>query len=653
MVRKTLVDYRTAWRGTLSGLAVGGVLAVVFLAGSLTGPYTALQDRLFPAPIADPGVALVAIDQRSERFFLSDNAHSWPWSNEYHARVISNLAAHRPRVLVLDMVFDHATGQHCTSETLNAQYRDPNSVELIQHCLEQKALVDSDGELESALRNARALNVPVVIACTADDEPLDRFARAVKDPSVYGAPGFVSDRSLGLPDAANAIRTVALKPARTCAANASGESMLVTALKIADGSPEFQVGGGAALVGRHRIPLAAHNEMLINFTSPKAAAPAGGCTYLLAYTNACTDAQLRDRIVVVGIKVIDADDVHAQPVAFFHDDSFCPKERRNCMADNENYGYRIMADEIGTVLGGRFIRLQPDLSILLGILLTGMLTGTVAYLLPLRRGFLAMSIGIAAYALIAIVLSRRGYLVDPLFAPAAIVIASALALAARYVIEERERLKLEGIFGQYVDPNLLDELVALDSADQLKVGGERRELSVLFIDVRGFTPASEEMSAEDVILALNEFTERCTKIVFEHGGTVDKFIGDCVMAFWNAPKPCLNHADLAVGAALHMLRSQPAAGPLSGVGIGIYTGEVVVGNVGGANRKQYTAIGDAVNTASRLCSTAPAGAILLGGSTYEQLSVKPVAELLEPVRVKGKAAPVAVYSIRISPPLPG
>jgi adenylate cyclase len=168
---------------------------------------------------------------------------------------------------------------------------------------------------------------------------------------------------------------------------------------------------------------------------------------------------------------------------------------------------------------------------------------------------------------------------------------------------------------------------------------------VLFIDVRGFTTASEKMDATEVVAALNDFTERCTRIVFEHRGTVDKYIGDCVMAFWNAPKPCADHADQAVDAALHMIESQPASGPLSGVGIGIYTGEVVVGNVGGATRKQYTAIGDVVNTASRLCSAAPAGAILVGGPTWEQLTVKPPADRLEPLRVKGRGAAVAVYSI--------
>ncbi len=124
------------------------------------------------------------------------------------------------------------------------------------------------------------------------------------------------------------------------------------------------------------------------------------------------------------------------------------------------------------------------------------------------------------------------------------------------------------------------------------------------------------------------------------------------LAVWTAPKPRADHADRAVAAALQMLASQPASGPLSAVGIGICTGEVVIGNVGGPTFKQYTAIGDVVNAASRLCAAAPAGAILVAGTTHESLSVKPAADLLEPLKGKGKSEPVQVYSIRRAEAVP-
>jgi adenylate cyclase len=637
MVRQNLIGYRTAWRGTATGLLVGVVLAIVFSFGLLNGPYTALQDSLFPAPNPNPDITLVAADQASEVAFLGDSG-AFPWSNKFHATVIDNLVKLHPKLLVIDIVFNRATGFECLAENLDA-----TTAEGLLQCQKQGQYINTDSLLVNSLEGARKAGIPVIIACTADDHPLPIFADAVSIPMPGSAPGYVADTGLGFPDAAGQTRSVPLQPAKSCTANPSREPAFwraVSQLENQVGAPRIEP--GLAVIGTRRVPLTPANEMLINFstgTSPT-------CSYLDAYDNACPQpAKVTGHVVVVGLKILGAGDVHSQPVFFRHDTSFCSHAVPHCMNDNQNYGYRILGDEIGTVLGNRFLRLQPDLSVLLAMLVIAALTGTIAYLLPLRAGFLAMLIGVGSYIAGALLFGKSGYLVDPLFAPAAIVLASALALAARYLIEERERRKLEGIFGQYVDPNVMNELVALESADQVKVGGERRELSVLFVDVRGFTAASEKMDAVAVVAALNEFTERCRTIVFEHGGTVDKYIGDCVMAFWNAPKPVADHADKAVAAALQMIASQPASGPLSAVGIGICTGEVVVGNVGGPTRKQYTAIGDVVNIASRLCSAAPAGAILVAGTTYDSLSLKPAADRLEPLLVKGKSEPVQVYSI--------
>jgi class 3 adenylate cyclase len=644
MVRQNLVGYRTAWRGTVAGLLVGIVLALVFSLNLLLGPYTALQDSLFPAPSPDPEITLVAADQASEHAFLGESG-AYPWSNKFHAQVIDNLVKLRPRLLVIDIVLNHPTRFECLAENLDATTADG-----IAACQKQGQYVDTDTLLANSIEGARKAGIPVIIACTADDHPLPIFVTAVAVAKPGYAPGFVADSRLGFPDASGQVRSVPIQPARSCDQNPSRQPVFWRAVSVLDNQLDAtRIEPGTASIGNRRVPLTPAAEMLINFST-------GGsptCSYLAAFDGACPQpAKVTGHVVVVGVKILGAGDVHTQPVFFKHDPSFCGTAvPLHCMNDNQNYGYRILGDEIGTVLGDRFVRLQPDLSILLAILVIAALTGTVAYLLPLRIGFLAMLVGVGAYIAGALLLGRAGYLIDPLFAPAAIVLASALALAARYLIEERERRKLEGIFGQYVDPNVMDELVALESADQLRVGGERRELSVLFIDVRGFTTASEKMDAVAVVDALNEFTERCRTIVFEHGGTVDKYIGDSVMAFWNAPKPRADHADLAVAAAVSMIASQPSSGPLSAVGIGICTGEVVVGNVGGPSRKQYTAIGDVVNTASRLCAAAPAGAILVAGSTYESLATKPAAERVEPLRVKGKSELVQVYSITRAAPV--
>jgi class 3 adenylate cyclase/CHASE2 domain-containing sensor protein len=646
VVRESLADPRTAWRGTVAGLLVGAVLVLVLLSGVLTGPFTALQDRLFPAPPPDPGITLVAVDQASGDSFLSTpTATAWPYRNDIHAAVIENLARLHPRVLVVDIVFDHSTGLQCEAENLGTDVGvgTDRAVSDEQRCNGVGGLVDTDQELVKALASSP---VPILIACDSSEHPIEAFKEAVRK-----APGggMVVSRDLGLPDAANTIRSV---PAGASSCGSPTESFppaFAQAVASADGGTVAR-DGDALVAGRHRVPLTADGQMLIDFSSGVGSPT---CTYNQAFTNQCPAKFVTGRIVVIGARLVNADDIHSQPVAFPHSAAFCPTGQARCMDDNANYGYRILADEIGTVLRGRYLATQPPLSIALAALLISALFGTVAYLLPFRAGLLATLIaGFGYVAAIVLLAQQLGWLADPLYAPLAILGSAGSALSARYLIEERERRKLEGIFGRYVDPKVLSELIALQSANELPMGGERREITVLFADVRGFTTSSEKMPAERVVALLNEFTERCTRIVFEHGGTVDKYIGDCVMAFWNAPAPVENHAERAVDAALHLLEEPGVSGDLGPVGIGVFTGEAVVGNVGGSGQVSYTAIGDTVNTASRLCSAAPARALLIGETTWRQLRQKPAgAERLEPLHVKGREEAVGVWSVSVAAPV--
>lgn len=641
MVRESLADPRTAWRGTVAGLLVGAVLVLILVSGVLTGPFTALQDRLFPAPPPDPAITLIAIDQEAGNKFLNTpQAAAWPYSNEYHAAVIENLTRLHPKVLVEDVVFDHSTGVRCEIESQQPLIGPGTDRALAaqQQCGAVGGLIDTDKPLIDALRQSP---VPVLIACDSSSRPLPAFSGAVAE-----APGkgMVVSRDLGFLDAANAVRSV---PAT---GTACGPPAFAQAVASAEGGAPVSRSGSSLIAGRHRVPLRADGQMLINFSNGVGYAT---CTYLQAYTNQCPASLIRGRIVVVGVRLLNADDIHPQPVAFPHSAVFCPIGKAPCMSDSDNYGYRILADEIGTVLRDRYLTTQPPISIALAALLICALFGTVAYLLPFRIGLLATLTAVFAYlGLIVLAAGRPGWLADPLYAPLAILGSAGAALAARYLIEERERRKLEGIFGRYVDPKVMQELVALQSANELPMGGERREITVLFADVRGFTSASEKLPAEEVVALLNEFTERCTRIVFEHGGTVDKYIGDCVMAFWNAPAPVENHAGRAVDAAAHILEEQSDSGPLGPVGIGVYTGEAVVGNVGGSGQVSYTAIGDTVNTASRLCSAAPARTLYIGGTTWRRLPEKPNgAQRLEPLHVKGREEAVEVWSVSLEAPV--
>jgi adenylate cyclase len=224
------------------------------------------------------------------------------------------------------------------------------------------------------------------------------------------------------------------------------------------------------------------------------------------------------------------------------------------------------------------------------------------------------------------------------------------------VVEGREKRFIKGAFGKYVSPDVLAEIAA--NPEALKLGGQKRPLTLLFSDLSGFTTLSENMDPEDLLALLNEYLDDMTQVVLDHGGYVDKYIGDAIMAFWNAPKAVADHADRAMLVAVTMQRHMAALNRRWGgtsakqgdlkVRIGIHTGEVVVGNVGGVERINYSAIGDAVNLAARL---EPAN------KTYDTLNMVSQATLeagdasryrvreLDYVAVKGKSEPVTVYEL--------
>ena len=396
-----------------------------------------------------------------------------------------------------------------------------------------------------------------------------------------------------------------------------------------------------AHLGPHSIPLV-NGEMLINFTNGKSPT----CGYLDAFNGRCPAALITNHIVVVGIKLVDADDVYAQAVSFSHDPTFCPQTRPACMVPNQNYGYRIMGDAISTVLADRYLRPQPNSSDLIATLLMGALIGVAVYLLSFRRAMLVTGVVLAAYALLAVLLGRSDFLVDPIYTPVAIVLAAGFSLAARYVLVERERLKVERIFGHWVDPRIARQLAASRSVEEIISKGERRDLTLLFVDIRGFTALSEGMAAEGVQSVIQEYLDDMSRLILKWDGTIDKYVGDEIVALWNAPVAQADHALLAVRCAYDLVNHAPVLEaklasknlPPVSWGIGVNTGPAVVGNMGSKDRLQYTALGDTVNTASRFCGAAPAFNLLIGWSTFQACSDFIAADEMPGLQLKGKSA---------------
>jgi adenylate cyclase len=218
--------------------------------------------------------------------------------------------------------------------------------------------------------------------------------------------------------------------------------------------------------------------------------------------------------------------------------------------------------------------------------------------------------------------------------------------AYRFLYEDREKRKVTAIFGQYLKPEIVEQLAAKRSLDDIAVGGERRELSLLFVDIRGFTSMSEKMAAEDVVKVLDAYLEELTEVVFTWDGVLDKYVGDEIMAAWNAVDAQPQHALSAVRCAYEMLTRGPALNnklaaqglPRIRYGIGVNTGLAVWGNMGSKFRRQFTAIGDTINTAARFCSAAGAFELLIGQPTYEAVKDYLDVEVAPGIQLKGKSA---------------
>jgi len=220
------------------------------------------------------------------------------------------------------------------------------------------------------------------------------------------------------------------------------------------------------------------------------------------------------------------------------------------------------------------------------------------------------------------------------------------SLAARYVLEERERRKVERIFGRYVDPRIAHQLAASRSVEEIISKGERKDITLLFVDIRGFTAMSEAMAAEDVQAVIHEYLEEMSALILKWSGTIDKYVGDEIVALWNAPVAQPDHALLAIRCAYDLVIQAPALEarlaqknlPPISWGIGVNTGPAVVGNMGSTDRLQYTALGDTVNTAARFCGAAPAFNLLIGWATFQACSDFIAVDEMPGLQLKGKSA---------------
>jgi adenylate cyclase len=308
---------------------------------------------------------------------------------------------------------------------------------------------------------------------------------------------------------------------------------------------------------------------------------------------------------------------------------------------------------INTILTERFIVRKEGWIRIVLFLLTALIIAGSSLLKLWKSLLITLGYALGYFAVALFVFIKYGIWID-LIGPVGIILFGFAGITSfRFFTEEREKLWIKQAFSHYLSHEVITEL--MDDPSRLKLGGERRNITVMFSDVRGFTKFSESRQPEEVVAMLNEVLSLQVNVIFKYNGTLDKFVGDEVMCFFGAPsnRHEKDHALVAVRTAIDIqakmkeLREKLSQEEKEAVqiGIGINTGDMVVGNMGSSQRMDYTVIGDNVNLAARLCSAAGHGEIIISGSTYDMVADHVVAEKLEPIMVKGKTNPISIYRI--------
>ncbi|MBV9737053.1 MAG: adenylate/guanylate cyclase domain-containing protein [Candidatus Eremiobacteraeota bacterium] len=310
---------------------------------------------------------------------------------------------------------------------------------------------------------------------------------------------------------------------------------------------------------------------------------------------------------------------------------------------------------IDQLLSGKLVTTVPRALNIALILLLPFLLAFLVTQFNATRGILLCLIAVVLYGVFAIVFyATKLVWVDMLHVAMAMLLATLFIAIYRTIAEGSERRMIRNLFGAHVSPAVVDDLLRSDDPRHaLALEGKRVKATIFYSDIRGFTAISEHLAPDEIYTQLNEYFEEMCAIIFKYGGYVDKFIGDCVMSVFSAPNQQPDDARRAVRAAVEQQTRIKEIGdrwasrgqPVFTVGMGLNTGEVIMGNLGSSSRLNYTVIGDSVNTASRLYSVALGGQIIISESTYDEVKDTVEAVELEPVSVKGKSLPLRIFNV--------
>jgi adenylate cyclase len=391
---------------------------------------------------------------------------------------------------------------------------------------------------------------------------------------------------------------------------------------------------GSVQLGDMTIPTDGFGRMLINYRGPNRTFPMYSISDLL--DRDLPPGAFKDKIVLIGATAIGIYDLRVTPYS-------------TNMAGIEKH-----ASVVDNILKGDFLRRAPNIDIPL-IFVFALLLGVLIPRLGARSGAALFIVLFAGYSgFVYYLFVAKGIWFSWVYPASALFFGYTSQTAYRFFTEERRARDIRKMFSSYVSKRIVDELIRDPS--KAKLGGDRKEISVLFSDIRGFTSFSEKHRPEEVVTQLNEYLGAMTNIVFEYDGTLDKFVGDAVMAFWGAPLDQADHAERACRCALAMIGTlqelqkkwESEGKYVIDIGVGINSGDMIVGNMGAEGKKMdFTVIGDNVNLGARLegLTRKYNNHIIISEFTYAKVKDIVKVNELGSVTVKGKEQPVVIYDL--------
>lgn len=593
---------------------VGVALCLAFQLNLLSSTQLRSTDFLFRTTTPDQSIQLkdtivmVAIDDKS----LEQLGRLSSWPRTYHASVIDTLAKAQARAIVFDVLFSEpASGD----ERLAASIKSAGNViapltgiSLAQHTTSNKTI-----EFDSFIRPLK---------------PLEQNAIAL-------------GHAIILPDDDGVVRRLPL-------VISSGEDYkpalaLVTAAIYRQHKPTFDpsTDDSSLSFGGQIIPVDNMNCMLINYVNSAEEAHNEPSFSVISFVDVlkgnADPSVFRNRIVLIGATAVGLGDFFWTPMG----------KRVN--------GVEIHAHAINTILSGNFLSPAPAIFTIITILLIALFCGFAVIRFRVLWAVLSAIIMVVVYLIAVSAAFDKGIILNMVYPPLTVLCTFVGITLYRITSEQSEKREITKIFGRYVPSQVVDKILEALEDGNLKLEGEQRQITVMFADIRGFTGLSDTIEPEKLITALNAHLSAVIQAILNYDGVINKFGGDSVMAVWNAPTDCEEHASLAIKAAIEAqhalkeLQQKDAALPAMEFGIGINTGDAVAGNIGSEDRLEYAVIGDTVNLASRLTAVTPGGKIWIGSSTFDLIKGKITARQLEPLTFKGKKQPFTAYEIIDTP----